>query len=110
MLFRSLITIGVLAASATPIILYISRISKVWRNSVKTLEIATDLRRALISSMLAYATGALGVRLTFMVFLQEPATLSSGILDAALFLGALVFGLLAGVVGPLVRAWRKPKV
>ncbi len=104
-----LTVLGVLAASATPIILYISRISKVWKNSVKTLEIATDLRRALISSMLAYGAGALGVRLTWMIILQEPSKLESGLIDAGLFIGALVVGLLAGVVGPLVRAWRKPK-
>src|SRR5581483_3564248 len=104
-----LIGVGVVAASATPIGLYISRIMKVWKNSVKTLEIATDLRRATISSFLAYGVGALAVRLTWMVILQEPGKLESGLVDGALFVGAVTVGLLAGSVGPAIRAWRKSR-
>jgi serine/threonine-protein kinase len=104
-----LIGVGVMAASATPIILYLARISKVWKNSVKTLEIATDLRRATISSFLAYGVAALAVRLTWMVILQEPGKLESGLVDGALFVGAVTIGLLAGGVGPAIRAWRKSR-
>jgi serine/threonine-protein kinase len=104
-----LIGVGVMAASATPIVLYLARISKVWKNSVKTLEIATDLRRATISSFLAYGVAGLGVRLTWMVILQDPGKLESGLVDGALFVGAVTIGLLAGAIGPARRAWRKSR-
>jgi serine/threonine-protein kinase len=104
-----LVLVGVIAAAITPIALGVSRISKVWQNSVKTLELATDLRRTVVVGLATYGAAALTLHIVLNVGVRDSARLVNGLWDVALFGGSVLFAAVAGGVGPIARAIRRGK-
>ena len=102
-----LVLVGTIAAAITPVALGISRVSKVWANSVKTLELATDLRRTVVVGLATYGTAALAMHLVVNVGLRDQAILRSGLYDAGLFGASVLFAAVAGGVGPIARSIRR---
>jgi serine/threonine-protein kinase len=106
----ALIGAGVVAALATPIILFIRQVSRVWKNSVRTLELATDMRRALVGGLVAYGVAALALRIASIgLDAQWVGYRNNGLLDAGLVLGSALISVFFGGAGPIARALRRRK-
>jgi serine/threonine-protein kinase len=105
-----LIGAGVAAALATPIVLFLRQVARVWKNSLKTLELAIDMRRALVGGLVTYGVASLGLRIASVsVDAQWVGYKNNGLLDAGLVLAAALVSVALGGFGPLVRAIRRHK-
>ncbi len=95
-------------AFITPLIVWVVHIVKnVWRNSVRAVELAADMRRFLAGSAMGYGLIALTIRLAYTVLLRDAKVVMSGWWDP-LFLAFAVFGGAFGAgIGPLVRLRRR---
>ena len=103
-----LLIVGCLFAAATPIALYIMHLRKViWPNSVKALQLATDLKRLTIAALAAYGSLAIVGRVLHTVLFRRSAGLASGFWDMLLFVFTLVIAGSIGGFAPFLRSQRK---
>jgi serine/threonine protein kinase len=103
-----LLFFGILFILATPTVIAVLRIRRaVWPNSVRAVELASDLRRTAAAAFVTYGTLALLVRAVFTVLLRDSVSLAEGLLDTGLFAASAIGALIAGGLGPLARALRR---
>ena len=103
-----LLVVGCLFAAATPIALYVMHLRKViWPNSVRALQLATDLKRITISALVTYGAFSILGRIVHTVFWRSSHGLASGIWDIALFVFSVGAALTIGGFGPLLRNLRR---
>jgi serine/threonine protein kinase len=55
------VTVGVFAALAGPLVLWLRWLGKIWKNTVRAVRLAAITRRVTLSAMVAYAVTALGL-------------------------------------------------
>ncbi len=103
-----LLFFGILFIVATPAVVFVLRVRKiVWPNTVKAVELASDLRRTAVAALVTYGSLALLLRAVFTVLLRDSSTLMEGLLDTTLFAASAIGALIAGGLGPLARALRR---
>ncbi|HVH47362.1 MAG TPA: serine/threonine-protein kinase, partial [Labilithrix sp.] len=103
-----LLVAGCLFAAATPIALYVMHIKKiVWPNSVRALQLATDLKRLTVSAFVTYGAISVVGRIAHTVFLRSSHGLGSGVWDIVLFVVSAVIALTIGGFAPLLRNLRR---
>jgi Protein kinase domain len=103
-----LLFFGILFIVATPAVMFVLRVRKVvWPNTVKAVELASDLRRTAVAALVTYGTLALLLRAVFTVLLRDSASVAEGLLDTVLFAASAIGALIAGGLGPLARALRR---
>jgi serine/threonine-protein kinase len=103
-----LLLFGIVFILATPAAMFVLRVRRsVWPNSVKAVELASDLRRTAAAALVSYGALALFVRAVFTVLLRDSVPLAGGLLDAGLFVASAVGASIAGGLGPLARALRR---
>jgi hypothetical protein len=103
-----LLLVGCLFAAATPIGLYVAHVKKkIWPNSVRAVQLATDLRRFTAAAFISFGALTLLNRLAHTIFLRSSSKLSSGVWDMALFAISVVLSLTIGGFGPLARNMRR---
>ena len=103
-----LLVVGCLFAAATPAALYVMHLRKViWPNTVKALQLATDLKRTTIAALAAYGSLAIVGRVLHTVLFRRSAGLASGFWDMFLFVFTLVIAGSIGGFAPLLRRRRK---
>jgi serine/threonine-protein kinase len=103
-----LLVVGCLFAAATPIALYVMHLRKViWPNSVRALQLATDLKRVTVSALVAY--GGLGIlgRIVHTVFARSSRGLASGVWDITLFVVSVIAAITIGGFAPFLRNLRR---
>jgi serine/threonine-protein kinase len=86
-----LITIGSLAATLTPLILWVRMLARGWNNSVRALQLAEGMRRVTMVSICASGIGALTIRLIEVVFRGQPQEVAWAAWSLVLF-GTSIFG------------------
>jgi len=97
-----------MAAGITPLIVWIVHVTKnVWRNSVRAMELAADMRRFLAGSLIAYGLAAVTVRFLYSVPFRLSALVASGWWDLGFLFVALLGGAFGGGIGPLARLRRR---
>jgi hypothetical protein len=79
----------------------------VWPNSVKAVELASDLRRTAAAALVTYGALALFIRAVFTVLLRDSVSLTWGLLDTVMFGASAAGALIAGGLGPLARSLRR---
>jgi len=103
-----LLLVGCLFATATPLGLYIAHVNKkIWPNSMRALQLATDLKRFAGAAFVSFGALMLLARLTETIFLRSSQKLASGIWDMALFAISVVLAFTIGGFGPLLRNMRR---
>jgi serine/threonine protein kinase len=103
-----LLFFGIVFIIATPAVMFVLRVRRfVWPNSVRAVELASDLRRTAAAALVTYGTLALLMRALFTVLLRDSASLAEGLLDTGLFAASAIGALIAGGLGPLARALRR---
>jgi serine/threonine-protein kinase len=103
-----LLFFGILFIVATPAVMFVMRVRKsVWPNSVRAVELASDLRRTAAAAFVTYGTLALLMRAVLTVLLRDSISLTEGLLDAGLFAASALGAIIAGGLGPLARALRR---
>jgi hypothetical protein len=104
----TLLFFGVAFIVATPAIIFVLRVRKiVWPNSVKAVELASDLRRTAGAALVTYGALALGMRAILTILLRDSSTLSDGLVDAVLFAASAIGAAIGGGLGPFARALRR---
>lgn len=103
-----LLVMACVFASATPVALYVVNVRKViWPNSVRAVQLASDLQRTTLSALVTYGVLSMFARLVHTVLLRSSQGLGSGAWDIALFFAsigaALAFGNLRMIVKNLRR-------
>ena len=105
-----LLVVGCLFASATPIALYVAHVrKKIWPNSVRAVQLATDLKRTTGAALVTYGALSIGARIGYTVFARNTRPLTSGVWDIVLFTLSMVAALTVGGAAPLVRNMRRRK-
>jgi len=105
-----LLVVGCLFAAATPIALYVMHVKKViWPNSVRAVQLATDLKRTTGAALVTYGALSIGARIAYTVFVRNTKGITSGGWDIALFLVSVVAALTVGGAAPLLRNMRRRK-
>jgi serine/threonine-protein kinase len=105
-----LLVIGCLFAAATPVALYVLHLKKViWPNTVKALQLSTDLKRATIAALSAYGALAIIARIIHTVLFRRSLGLASGFWDMAFFVLTLAIAGSIGGFAPFLRIRRKRK-
>ena len=95
-------------AFITPFIVWVVHLVKnVWRNSVRALELAADMRRFLAGSLIGYGFAAVVVRIGYTVIFRDAKTVLSGWWDPLFLLFAVFGGAFGAGIGPLVRLRRR---
>jgi serine/threonine-protein kinase len=103
-----LLIVGCLFAAATPIALYVMHLRKViWPNTVKALQLATDLKRLTIAALAAYGSLAIIGRVMHTVLFRRSVGLASGFWDMFLFLFTIIIAGSIGGFAPFLRSQRK---
>lgn len=103
-----LLVVGCLFAAGTPIGLYVMHLKKViWPNSVRAMQLASDLKRTTVSALVAYGGLAVVGRIVHTVFWRSSHGLASGFWDIALFFFSVLAALTIGGFAPLLRNLRR---
>ncbi len=103
-----LLVLGTSFLAVTPAVLAVLHVKKVvWPNTMRSVELASDLKRTVAVALVAYGAAAVVSRVLFTVFLRHTGELVSGAWDAGLFLVSLLGAMVAGGVGPVARAFRR---
>ncbi len=103
-----LLVVGCLFAAATPAALYVIHLRRViWPNSVKALQLATDLKRVTVSVLVAYGALSITGRIIHTVFWRSSRGLASGLWDIALFAMSVTMALTTGGLASLLRNLRR---
>jgi hypothetical protein len=104
----TLLIFGVAFIVATPGIIFVMRVRKVvWPNSVRAVELASDLRRTAAAALVTYGALALAMRAIFTILLRDSSMLSGALLDSTLFGASAIGAAIAGGLGPVARALRR---
>ncbi len=103
-----LIVVGTALLAVAPTVFFAFHVRRsVWPNSVRAVELASDLRRTAAAALVSYGTVSLLVRVLYTVFMRSTSELTHGIWDAGFFLLSLLGALIAGGVGPIARFFRR---
>jgi serine/threonine-protein kinase len=103
-----LLVVGCLFASATPVALYVLHVRKViWPNSVRSLQLASDLKRTATAALVTYGGLSILARIGHTVFFRSSKGLASGWWDIALFFVSIIAAVTVGGFAPLVRNMRR---
>lgn len=103
-----LLVVGCLFAAATPLALYVLHVKKVvWPNSVRALQLASDLKRTATAALVAYGGLSMVARIGHTVFWRSSKGLVSGWWDIALFVLSIFAAVTVGGFAPLVRNMRR---
>jgi serine/threonine protein kinase len=103
-----LLVVGCLFAAATPVALYVLHVRKViWPNSVRALQLASDLKRTATAALVTYGGLAIIARIGHTVLWRSSKGLASGWWDIALFLISVLAAMTVGGFAPLVRNMRR---
>ncbi|MBX3202915.1 MAG: serine/threonine protein kinase, partial [Labilithrix sp.] len=103
-----LLVVGCLFAAGTPIGLYVMHLKKViWPNSVRAMQLASDLKRTTVSALVAYGGLAVVGRIVHTVFWRSSHGLASGFWDLGLFFFSVLAALTIGGFAPLLRNLRR---
>ncbi len=103
-----LLVVGCLFASATPVALYVLHVRKaIWPNSVRALQLASDLKRTAAAAFVTYGGLSILARIAHTVLWRSSKGLASGWWDIALFLVSVVAAVTVGGFAPLVRNMRR---
>jgi serine/threonine-protein kinase len=103
-----LLVVGCLFAAATPIGLYVLHVKKViWPNSVRALQLASDLKRTATAALVTYGGLSIVARIAHTVLWRSSKGLASGWWDIVLFLVSVVAAVTVGGFAPLVRNMRR---
>jgi serine/threonine-protein kinase len=95
-------------AFITPFIVWIVHLVKnVWRNSVRAVELAADMRRFLAGSLIGYGVAAVTVRIAYTVIFRDTKMVLAGWWDPVFLLFAAFGGAFGAGIGPLVRLRRR---
>jgi serine/threonine-protein kinase len=90
-----LIAAGALAATLTPLILWVRQLARGWGNSVRALELADGMRRVMTLSIAISGVGALTIRLIEVVVREQAAEVAAALWSPLLFAASVVGGFLA---------------
>jgi serine/threonine protein kinase len=102
-----LLVIGTLLAVGTPGFLAVSHVRKlVWPNSVRAVELASDLWWTVSAAFVSYGALAILGRVLTTVFVHASRSLGSGLWDGGLFFASVLGAVFAGRMGAVVRAFR----
>jgi serine/threonine-protein kinase len=105
-----LLVLGSVLAATTPAVMFALYVKKsVWRNSVKAMELASDLRRAVVAAFLGYGVAAFATRVVYTVFLRDSHALDAGLWDASFFVASAVGAAVGGGAGPIARRIRRKR-
>ncbi|WP_394826730.1 serine/threonine-protein kinase [Pendulispora albinea] len=103
-----LLIVGTALLAITPTALFALHVRRsVWPNSVRAVELASDLRRTAAAALVFYGLGSLLVRVLYTVFLRSSSELGNGVWDAGFFILSFLGALIAGGVGPVARFFRR---
>jgi serine/threonine-protein kinase len=103
-----LLVVGCLFAAATPVGLYVLHVKRViWPNSVRALQLASDLKRTATAALVTYGGLSIVARIAHTVLWRSSKGLASGWWDIALFLLSVVAAVTVGGFAPLVRNMRR---
>ena len=103
-----LLVVGCLFAAATPVALYVLHVRKViWPNSVRALQLASDLKRTAAAALVTYGGLSIVARIGHTVLWRSSKGLASGWWDIALFLASIAAAVTVGGFAPLVRNMRR---
>jgi len=95
-------------AGITPLIVWVVHIVKnVWRNSVRAVELAADMRRFLAGSLIGYGIVSVTVRLAYTVLMHQSLSVANGWWDPVFLVFAFFGGAFGAGIGPLVRLRRR---
>jgi hypothetical protein len=90
-----LIVVGSIAATLTPLVLWVRRLSHGWGNSVHAVRLAQAMRRVTLASIAASGIGALVVRIVDVVFRDQPGNIAAPSWSPVFFLFGVIGGLAA---------------
>jgi len=90
-----LITMGSLAATLTPLILWIRQLARGWGNSVRAVQLADGMRRVTMASIAASGVGALAIRLIDVIVRDQAHDIAWAAWSPILFVASLLGGFLA---------------
>jgi serine/threonine-protein kinase len=90
-----LITMGSLAATLTPLILWIRQLARGWGNSVRAVHLADGMRRVTMASIAASGVGALAIRLIDVIVRDQAHDIAWAAWSPILFVASLLGGFLA---------------
>jgi serine/threonine protein kinase len=103
-----LLVVGTLLLAVTPSVLFVLHLRRtVWPNSVRAVQLSSDLLRTASAAFMFYGLGSLIIRALYTVFLRRTSELSLGIWDAVFFVLSLVGATIAGGIGPVARLIRR---
>ena len=103
-----LLVVGCLFAAATPIALYVLHVKKViWPNSVRALQLASDLKRTATAALITYGALSIVARIAHTVLWRSSRGLASGVWDLVLFAVSVLAALTMGGAGLIVRNMRR---
>jgi serine/threonine protein kinase len=106
-----LLVVGCVFAALTPIVLYAAHVRRViWPNSVRSLVLASDLKRMTSVTLVTYGTISIVGRFAQTVLLRSSGKLASGYWDIGLFLVSLVAAMTLGRFGTLLRNMRRRRL
>jgi serine/threonine-protein kinase len=90
-----LMTMGSLAATLTPLILWIRQLARGWGNSVRAVQLADGMRRVATVSIATSGVGALTIRLGEVIVRGQAAEVAWPVWSPILFVASILGGLLA---------------
>jgi serine/threonine-protein kinase len=90
-----LITLGALAATLTPLILWVRQLARGWGNSVRALQLADGMRRVMTMSIAASGVGALVIRLVQVIVREQAVEVAAPAWSPVLFVLSVLGGGLA---------------
>ena len=103
-----LLVVGCVFAAATPIALYVMHVRKsVWPNSVRALQLASDLKRLATAALVSYGGLSIFGRIVHTVLFRSSPKLASGVWDILLFVFSVIIAVTIGGFSPLVRNLRR---
>jgi serine/threonine-protein kinase len=94
-----LIALGSVAATATPLMLWIRQLAKGWGNSMRAIQLADRMRRVIAWSVATSAACALAIRIVQGAFRNEAQGIAWPVWSVALFVASIGAGVLAYLPG-----------
>jgi serine/threonine protein kinase len=94
-----LITLGSVAATVTPLMLWVRQLAKWWGNSLRAVQLADRMRRVLAWSVATSATLALAIRIVEGAFRNEAHGIAWPVWSVVLFVASIGAGVLAYLPG-----------